>query len=96
MIIVITRNGKRIGISSVVGAVDTRILTGDVSAALSEDLKKLSPVEPATPEGSVCYKVEVKDGHGIDRTLFAVQDPGSPWASPMKRILNEAGIIERI
>lgn len=96
MIIVITRNGKRVGISTVIGTIDTRILTGKADAALREDLKQLSPEQPKEQNGMIQYKIEVRDEDGSSRNLFAAQDPNSQWATTLKRILNEAGLAYRI
>jgi len=96
MVIVITRDGKCAGISTLVGSINTRILTGAANAALCEDLKELSPNKATVDTGMTKYKIEVSEEDGSHRNFIAVHDPNDPWPTPLKRILNETGMINRI
>ena len=96
MVIVITRGGKYARISTVVGSINTRILTGAANAALCEDLKELSLNESTADTGMIKYKIEVSEEDGRHRNFIAVHDPNDPWPTPLKRILNETGMINRI
>jgi len=95
MIIVITRDGKRAGISTVVGSIDTRILTGAACAALCEDLKELSLGKSDVITGMIQYGVEVREEDGSHRNFITARDPNNPWSTPLKRILNRIGLVER-
>jgi len=97
MIIVITRDGKYAGISAVVGSIDTRILTEAAGAALREDLKKLSLDKPHAGTGMMQhYKIDVSEEDGRHRSFTAAYDPNNPWSTPLKRILNKTGMVDRI
>ncbi len=97
MIIVITRDGKCAGISAAVGSIDTRILTEAAGAAHCEDLNKLSSDKPHAGMGKVQqFKIEVSEDDGSHRSLTAVHDPNNPWSTPLKRILNKVGMVDRI
>ena len=96
MIITVTRKDTHAGISTVVGSVDTRILTEGARIELREELAVLARNRCHIGDRMVRYDVEVLDDSGASHHYFACHDPNSPWCDQIRKLLNKAGMTDRI